>query len=222
MSSLMKLKPVLPTQLAVKAIVFDMDGTLCKPQKWMFTMREAIGLKDPQIDILTFVDSLPTASLREEANLNIKKVEALAMAEMEPQPGLMALMEFLTEHGVTTSICTRNLITPVRHLISNFIPVEHDRFLHILTRDFRPTKPNPDPLLHISERLNISPSNMIMVGDSYDDMECGASAGCATILVRNDSNGSLLETHGHLIDAVVTDLAEIIMLLNSGFERRGI
>ncbi|SCV06078.1 LANO_0H21616g1_1 [Lachancea nothofagi CBS 11611] len=221
MGLLMKLNPTLPTQIAVKAIVFDMDGTLCIPQTWMFrAMREAVGHHDPQVDILTFVDNLPSQRLRDEANLQIQKVEARAMAEMKPQPGLITLLEYLTRKGVDTSICTRNLITPVRHLISNFVPAEHDRFHHILTREFRPTKPNPDPLLHIAQLLKISPANMIMVGDSYDDMECGAAAGCATILVRNDTNGALLETRGHLIDAVVYDLADIIQLLERGFSKK--
>ncbi|SCU95006.1 LAME_0F10308g1_1 [Lachancea meyersii CBS 8951] len=221
MSAFMKLKPTLPVHNAVKAIVFDMDGTLSVPQTWMFkAMRDAIGLRDPHMDILTFVDELPSQKLRDEANMQIKNVEARAMAEMQPQPGLVALLKYLTVHGVSTSICTRNLIKPVRHLILKFVPEECDRFDHILTREFRPTKPSPDPLLHIAGQLDIKPKNMIMVGDSYDDMACGRAAGCATILVRNETNGALFETWGHLIDAAVQDLAEIIDLVENGFSKR--
>ncbi|SCU83871.1 LAFA_0D06392g1_1 [Lachancea sp. 'fantastica'] len=217
MSVMMKLRPSLPGQTAVKAIVFDMDGTLCLPQSWMFkAMRDAIGLHDAQVDILTYIDELPSKKLQDEANLKIKNVEARAMAEMKPQPGLLKLLRFLALHNVSTGICTRNLMTAVRHLIAKFVPPELDRFHHILTREFRPTKPSPDPLLHIAAHLRIRPENMVMVGDSWDDMECGRAAGCATILVRNNTNGILLEKRGHLIDAAVDDLAEIIGLLEKG------
>ncbi|CAR24411.1 putative haloacid dehalogenase-like hydrolase [Lachancea thermotolerans CBS 6340] len=221
MAQLMKLRPTAKSHIAVKAIVFDMDGTLSIPQPWMFgAMREAIGLTDPKMDILTFVDQLPSKQLKDDANEQLKAVEARAMAEMQPQPGLLPLLEYLTAHEISTSICTRNLIKPVRHLIASFVPDEHQRFAHILTRDFRPTKPDPAPLLHISEQLGIAPENMVMVGDSYDDVECGAAAGAGTILVRSATNGGLLESRADLIDASVHDLSEIIELLERGFEKK--
>lgn len=173
------------------------------------------------MDILTYVDQLGTSELQHEANEKLKMVEAQAMAEMKPQAGLVTLLEYLTREKVSTNICTRNLIKPVEHLISQFVPEEHNRFKHILTREFRPTKPNPAPLLHIAEQLGIEPENMVMVGDSYDDMECGAAAGCGTILVRNKLNGVLLETHGEMIDVAVDDLGEIVDLLEGGFSRGG-
>ena len=59
-----------------------------------------------------------------------------------------------------------------------------------------------------------------MVGDSYDDVECGAAAGAGTILVRSATNGGLLESRADLIDASVHDLSEIIELLERGFEKK--
>lgn len=67
-------------------------------------MREAIGLTDPKMDILTFVDQLPSKQLKDDANEQLKAVEARAMAEMQPQPGLLPLLEYLTAHEISTSI----------------------------------------------------------------------------------------------------------------------
>lgn len=184
-------------------------------------MREAIGLKDKSVDILTHIDGLSSEKLKQQANLRISEVEAKAMREMQPQPGLVALLEYLTANKVSKNICTRNLIKPVNHLLSNFVPPLHSSFDHIVTRDFRPTKPYPDPLLHIARQLNVAPENMLMVGDSFDDMQSGTAAGCATVLVKNDSNVKLLAAHPELVDAVVDDLADIIGLLQEGFEARG-
>ena len=92
----------------IKAVVFDMDGTLCLPQPWMFpAMRNAIGLEDKSIDILHFIDTLPTEKEKKEAHDRIELVEAKAMKEMQPQPGLVDIMRYLTKNGISKNICTK-------------------------------------------------------------------------------------------------------------------
>lgn len=198
----------------IKAIVFDMDGTLCLPQPWMFpAMRQAIGLTDKNTDILQFIEDLPTPEDKLLAEKRIHDVEIKAMEEMEPQPGLSEVMSYLTLNNYSKNICTRNKLSPVNYLINRFIPTEWSNFDHILTRDFRPTKPNPDPLLHIAKLLSVEPQQIIIVGDSFDDIKSGRSAGCFTILLKNHVNGHLLTEHEELIDLAIDNLNELIHLL---------
>lgn len=200
----------------IKAVVFDMDGTLCVPQPWMFpAMRKAIGLNDMTVDILDFITDLPTDEDRAVAERKIHEVEIQAMNEMTPQPGLVDLMKYLTINKFNKGICTRNIQRPVDHLIYKFLPVEYANFDIIITRDFRPTKPNPDPLLHIAEKLKLKPNEIIMVGDSMDDMRCGHDAGCITILLKNHINEYLETEHNDLIDVSIDKLDEIIPLLQN-------
>lgn len=202
----------LPRQ--IKGVIFDMDGTLCLPQPWMFPeMRKAIGLNNKEKDILEFIEELPTTEDKKWAEAKIHEVETKAMREMKPQPGLIDLMKFLTLNNFSKNICTRNVITPVKYLINKYIPQEWSQFDNILTREFRPTKPYPEPLLHISNLLDTEPHQLIMVGDSFDDMQSGRSAGCITILLKNHVNGYLLNEHRNLIDFAVDSLDEIIPLL---------
>ncbi|CAI2024597.1 hypothetical protein SEUBUCD646_0H01770 [Saccharomyces eubayanus] len=200
----------------IKAVVFDMDGTLCLPQPWMFpAMRNAIGLHDKSIDILHFIETLPTEKERKEACNQIEVVEAKAMNQMQPQPSLIDLMKYLTTNGISKNICTRNVGAPVETFVARFIPQEFSKFDHIITRDFKPTKPQPDPLQHIASKLNLSPSEMIMVGDSYDDMKSGRSAGCLTVLLKNHVNGHLVLENKDLVDVSIEDLSEIIKLIQN-------
>ncbi|CAI4051645.1 hypothetical protein SKDZ_15G2770 [Saccharomyces kudriavzevii ZP591] len=200
----------------IKAVVFDMDGTLCLPQPWMFpAMRKAIGLHDKSIDILHFIDTLPSEKERKEAHDKIELVEAKAMKDMQPQPGLVDIMSYLTSNSISKNICTRNVGAPVETFVARFIQSEFSKFDYIMTRDFRPTKPLPDPLLHIASKLNIRPLEMIMVGDSYDDMKSGRSAGCLTVLLKNHVNGHLLLEHKELVDFAVENLSEIIELIQN-------
>lgn len=113
----MILSPVKEGDVAIKGIVFDMDGTLCLPQTWMFAeMRSEIGLHDRSIDILKFIGDMSPDD-QALANAKIAGVERKAMEQMvshinqyqastgtnnvsqEPQPGLGELMKVCHTHG---------------------------------------------------------------------------------------------------------------------------
>ncbi|KAB8248277.1 HAD-like domain-containing protein [Aspergillus flavus] len=57
--------------------------------------------------------------------------------------------------------------------------------------------------------------NLIMVGDSIDDMTAGHTAGAATVLLLNDHNVHLKE-HPHT-DLCIERLDELISILDGGF-----
>lgn len=86
--------------------------------------------------------------------------------------------------------------TPVNHLIEKFM--QGQLFSPIITRDFRPPKPDPAGILHIASEWQLSDgaNSLIMVGDSIDDMTAGYRAGAATVLLVNDVNRHLAE-HQH-------------------------
>ncbi|KAK9451262.1 HAD-like domain-containing protein [Limtongia smithiae] len=207
------LTPTLPTDVAVRGVVFDMDGTLCLPQTWMFgEMRRVLGI-EKGVDILDHIYALDPDA-QEDAHEKVRLVERKAMVEMKPQPGLQMLMDFIAAQGLKKAICTRNFETPVNHLLSNFLP-EH-LFHPIVTRDFTPPKPSPAGILHIASHWDIDPSHIVMVGDSVDDMLAGHRAGVTTILIESDVNGHLKEAPE--TDVVVQTLDEIIDLLKRGID----
>lgn len=179
-------------------------------------MRESVGLTDKSMDILTFIEKAPSSLEREQALQRIEAVEAKAMREMIPQPGLVPLMKYLSLKNLSKNVLTRNLLPPVTHLITSYIPIEYRHFDHIITREFKPPKPSPEPLLHIAGLLSLAPDQIMMVGDSYDDMKSGRQAGCVTVLLRNPANSPMLDhgEHSSLIDVAVDDLSEIISLID--------
>ncbi|OJJ64373.1 hypothetical protein ASPSYDRAFT_84384 [Aspergillus sydowii CBS 593.65] len=201
----------------LKGIVFDVDGTLCLPQNYMFgEMRAALGISK-SVDILHHIRSLPTAEEQLEASNRIKAIEREAMQHQEPQPGLVELMEYLRDKGIKRALCTRNFEMPVMNLLQNHLP-EHI-FLPIITRETPGLLPKPDPagILHIANEWGLENrgEDLIMVGDSVDDMTAGHTAGAATALLLNDHNGHLRE-HMHT-DLVIEKLHELIDILENGF-----
>ncbi|KAI0393293.1 HAD-like protein [Xylariaceae sp. FL0594] len=118
------------------------------PQNYMFTqMRSILGIPK-SVDILTHISSLPSVSEQEAAMKSIRAIEREAMSSQVAQPGLLALMTYLQSRGVRKGICTRNFEQPVAHLLGKFLSGLD--FAPIVTRDFRPPKPDPAGLLFIA------------------------------------------------------------------------
>jgi hypothetical protein len=120
-----------------------------------------------------------SASPQESAMAKIRAIESRAMLSQRPQPGLVQLMSYLHAKGVRRGICTRNFDEPVRHLIGKFLSgaevggsnetIQEERrgdkgegtggvlgrngtgpFWPIITRAFRPPKPDPAGILYIA------------------------------------------------------------------------
>ncbi|KAL8763038.1 MAG: hypothetical protein Q9184_001065 [Pyrenodesmia sp. 2 TL-2023] len=130
-------------------------------------VREALGIPK-STDILDHIHSLPQPA-QDEAQTAIRAIERAAMIEQEAQPGLTELMTYLEGRGVKMGLCTRNFDAPVTHLLQTFLPTH--TFVPIVTRDFRPPKPDPAGILHIAKAwgLEDGADGLIMVGDSMDE-----------------------------------------------------
>jgi D-glycero-D-manno-heptose 1,7-bisphosphate phosphatase len=72
-------------------------------------------------------------------------------------------------------------------------------------------KPKPGMLLRAAADLNICTERSLMVGDSDRDVLAGQSAGCRTVLIRNEYNAG--EAARCSPGAIVDDLSEIQPLL---------
>lgn len=255
----------------LEGVVFDVDGTLCLPQNYMFReMRSALGIPK-SVDILGHISSLASEEAA-RAHKAIRDIERNAMSKQTPQPGLQELMSYLDQRGIRKGICTRNFDEPVNHLLRKFLVATsterpqdglHDglrAFAPILTRSFTPPKPSPAPLLHIAEQWGLIPSgslakvdrrteaayedtttpsgnihelhptshdspapppdqrcnNVIMVGDSIDDVLAGKRAGCVTIVLQSEDGAGQNPEVVEMADFSVRRLDEIIHLLEQG------
>jgi len=201
----------------LKGIAFDVDGTLCLPQHYMFgEMRATLGI-NKSVDILEHIRNLPTPEDRTTAAAKVKAIEQEAMVRQQPQPGLVELMDYLESRGTRRALCTRNFEGPVTHLLQNHLP-KHV-FLPIITRDTPNLLPKPDPagILHIAREWGLEnrAESLIMVGDSIDDMIAGYGAGAATVLILNAHN-SHLRDHEYT-DLWIERLDDLIEILEQGF-----
>jgi phosphoglycolate phosphatase-like HAD superfamily hydrolase len=75
------------------------------------------------------------------------------------------------------------------------------------------TKPFPDPLLYVAEQMGIPPHNLLMVGDTWVDIQAGKAAGAQTVgvLCGFGREKSLRRAGADLVIPSTADLAAILM-----------
>lgn len=181
----------------------------------------------------------------------IKQIERNAMKDQQPQPGLNELITYLSGRGLHLALCTRNFELPVNHLLEKFVDEAARRhFWPLVTRETEGVKAKPSPqgiwacveawdhnepelpetnaetdsvLREMSEDDRIKAcEGVIMVGDSVDDIEAGARAGAATVLLVNEENEHLLEEQEwpKRVDLGIRRLDDLIEVLENGFRGR--
>lgn len=82
--------------------------------------------------------------------------------------------------GFTLALVTNKPIRFVPKILQSF--GWQDLFSEVLGGDSLPVKkPNPAPLLHVCEALNVTPTQAVMIGDSRNDILAGQNANMDTL-----------------------------------------
>ncbi|CAD6241739.1 unnamed protein product [Miscanthus lutarioriparius] len=226
----------------LRGVVFDMDGTLTVPVIDFPAMyREVLGgdaayaaartTGGGAVDILHCIEDWALDKQRHayehmvfdhitySLHIETKLLEFVHITNMNHQfrQGASELCGFLDAKQIRRGLITRN--------VKDAVDLFHQRFgmtfTPALSREFRPYKPDPAPLLHICSTWNIPPHEVIMVGDSLkDDFVCGKRAGAFTCLL--DETGRY-GPHDSLPEQVKPDfkmssLTEVFTVMEEHFD----
>eukprot|EP01018_Ginkgo_biloba_P013304 Gb_36025 [translate_table: standard] len=218
-SSELKAKPKL------RGLVFDMDGTLTVPVTDFEKMkRMVLGDDHPDIksgntsgiDILHEIENW-SPDRQQKAYAVITDFERQAHERLQIMPGALELCALLDARQIRRGLITRNVKASVDLFHLRF---GMNEFRPALSREFRPYKPHPAPLLHICMAWAVPPSEVMMVGDSVkDDIACGKRAGAITCLL--DESGRYDDTDTSLDpqpDFKVNSLFQLSTLLQTEYE----
>ncbi|RYG41169.1 HAD family hydrolase, partial [archaeon] len=183
----------------LRGIVFDMDGTLTNAGAIDFgRMRARCGVP-PGEDIIAFVERQSEARRLELARIIVEEEEE-GLRRMSFRHGASDTLRLLTARQLHRAILTRNnddimmrtlalLEYDAEEAVSggsaapDASPLTHPAFSLLLSRSFTPVKPHPAPIHHICAQWGCEPNQVIMVGDTIDDVACGRAAGAHTVLI---------------------------------------
>ncbi|KAK8963773.1 hypothetical protein KSP40_PGU010898 [Platanthera guangdongensis] len=212
---------------ALRGLVFDMDGTLTVPVIDFSAMHRAVlgdegyvtaksGNPGGSIDILHHIEALAPQEQRRAYEV-ILDFERQGLDRLQIMPGATELCGYIDSKQMRRGLITRNAKASVDLFHQRF----GLKFSPALSREFRPYKPNPAPLLHICSSWGIPPNEVMMIGDSLrDDVTCGKRAGAFTCLLDESGRYGPLDALRDDLrpDFVVSSLAEVQSLLDAHFE----
>lgn len=184
----------MPT-LPLRAVIFDMDGTLTRPFLDFRAIHAAIGIPEPLLENMM---ALPPGPDRSRAFEILERFEDEAADASELNDGALDVLRFLASKSIPSGLLTRNS----RRSTERTLAKHGLRFEICVTRDDAPAKPRPEPLWKICEALGVAPAHALMVGDFKFDVLAGQNAGTRTALLTHGKRPGYLDEirPDHLLD----------------------
>jgi len=170
----------------VRHWVFDMDGTLTLAVHDFAAIKRALDIP-LEHDILQHLAALPEALAAAKYAWLLEHERELALAA-QPAPGAIELVRSLQARDCRLGILTRNAHELALVTLQAIGLGDCFASADILGRDEAPPKPHPGGLLHLAERWQVAPGELVMVGDYRYDLECARAAGARSVLVNLAEN----------------------------------
>ncbi|MFY0627527.1 MAG: HAD family phosphatase [Reichenbachiella sp.] len=213
----------------LKAVIFDMDGVLMNSEEIHYQVERDIikryGVEfevtehtkyvgQRTIDLWTGVCKnhgldVDPAELALEDNQSY--MQALQSGDIEPIEGIPELIAELKKEGIKMIVASSATRHNIETVMSKFV-IEEDFEGYASGQDVKRPKPNPDIFLLASEKLNMSPSECVVIEDAKHGVHAAKAAGMTCIGYRNASSGN---QDLSAADVIVNRIEEIdIDLLN--------
>jgi HAD superfamily hydrolase (TIGR01509 family) len=188
----------LPDQTHLRAVLFDMDGTLVDTEAlwWQATEEEAAALGhvlgDSDIPEVLGQAVEHTAAhlhrvapagppLQQIAASLHDRFAALVATQIRPRPGALALLDRLADDQVPIGLVSASP-RPVVDLVLSALG--RDRFAVTVAEGETPrTKPAPDPYRAAAQALGVPPSHCVAVEDTPTGVASAEAAGCPVLAV---------------------------------------
>jgi HAD superfamily hydrolase (TIGR01509 family) len=165
----------------IKAVAFDLDGTITRPFLNFAQIRLEIGVPMGRDSLLDKIAAMP-APERERAGAILARHEEDAAENAELNDGVIELMSYVSSRGLKSAVLTRNSEKSTQLVLAK-LGLAFDR---VITRDSGfPLKPDPAALIALAREFGVATREVLMVGDFRYDVECGKAAGSPTCLVTN-------------------------------------
>lgn len=182
--------------MSFKAVIFDLDGTLLNTLEDLADSMNVIlgqeGFPVHETDDYKYIVgwgmyNLVKNALPEEAKHDHDLIERLLPMMLEqyqkrwdrttvPYEGINSMLSSLAGRNIPINILSNKPHEFTLLSVSKLLP-DHDFDTVLGVREGHEPKPDPAGALEIAEKLSLSPSEIVFVGDSCTDMETAVNAG---------------------------------------------
>lgn len=191
--------------MSIKAVIFDLDGTITRPFFDFDAIREEMGLDKNSGPILESMQKM-SPSHRKHAEKILHYHEERAVVESKLNDGAKKTLEALRKAKIKIGILTRN-----KRSNALAIAKKHGlQFDAVVDREDGPVKPDAFGVLRICERFGIKPGEALMVGDYLFDLQCARAAGAFAVLLTNHERADEFAKYADFCIETLDQMLEII------------
>ena len=193
--------------MPIKAVIFDLDGTITEPYFDFDAIREEIGLSRDGGPILEAMETMtPAERQRAEAILHVH--EEKAVTESELNPGASETMAGPRQRGIRIGVLTRNrkdnaFAVAAKHGLS---------FDAVVGREDGPAKPDAFGVRHLCRQFAVAPCETLLVGDYLFDLLCARAAGAIGVLIVHPDRNNEFAKHA---DFTIESLGELLPIVDN-------
>ncbi len=191
--------------MAIKAVIFDLDGTITQPYFDFDAIRAEIGLARDSGPILESMEKM-TADQRNRAEQILRSHEEKAVMESTLNPGAKRTLSALRAAGIRIGVLTRN-----RRSNAFAIANKHGlKFDAVVGREDGPIKPDAFGVLRLCEQFGVKPQDTLVVGDYLFDLQCAKAAGAVAVLLANHERADEFAEHADFCIENISGILQII------------
>ena len=191
--------------MPIKAVIFDLDGTITEPYFDFDAIRQEIGLARDSGPLLESMEKM-TPQQRRKAEKILLKHEQQAVVESRLNNGARETLSTLRASGIHIGILTRN-----KRDNAYAIARKHDlKFDAVIGREEGPVKPDAFGVLQLCRQFGVEPAEAMLVGDYLFDLLCAKTAGACAVLLANHHQA---DDFAGYADFCIENIAEILDII---------
>ncbi len=196
--------------MTIKAVIFDLDGTITQPYFDFDAIREEIGLARDSGPVLESMEKM-TAQERQEAERILHYHEDKAVAESQLNAGAEQTLSALRAAGIHIGVLTRN----TRDNALTIARKHNLRFDAVIGREDGPVKPDAFGVVQLCRQFGAEPEETLVVGDYLFDLLCAKAAGAVAVLLANHNRAGEFAEHADFCVENIGEILEIVANSNS-------
>jgi HAD superfamily hydrolase (TIGR01509 family) len=191
--------------MPIKAVIFDLDGTITRPFFDFDSIREEIGMSKDAGPILEAMQKMPPAECK-RAEMILKFHEDRAVKDSTLNDGAAETLETLGLRSIHIGILTRNK----RDNALAIAKMHNLAFDAVVGREDGPVKPDAFGVLNLCEQFAVKPAETLVVGDYLFDLLSARAAGAVAVLLKTHEKCSEFAEYADFTIIALDELLGII------------